>query len=60
MKWIFSILMWAAALAFVGVFVWLIWTRNEEMLLLVGSCASVLSVALILVMIGLASAPRKE
>lgn len=59
MKWLFSILMWAAALALVGVSVWLVWTRNEEILLLVGSFASILSAALILTVIGVANAPRK-
>lgn len=59
MKWLFSILMWAAALTLVGVSVWLVWTRNEEILLLVGSFASILSAALILTVIGVANAPRK-
>lgn len=60
MKWLFSILMWVAVLALVGVSVWLVWTRNEEILLLVGSFASILSAALILTVIGVANAPRKE
>lgn len=59
MKWLFSILMWATAMALVGVSVWLVWTRNEEILLLVGSFASILSAALILTVIGVANAPRK-
>lgn len=59
MKWLFSILMWAAALTLVGVSVWLMWAGTEEALLLVGSFSSILSTALILTVIGVANAPRK-
>lgn len=58
-KWIFSILMWAAALALVGVSIWLMWVRSEEALLFAGTFSSILCAALMLVAIGMANAPGK-